>query len=145
MLFYNHYKSLWYETTSKWRLVARPILRSCNQSSLTIIDHYYQSWNYSTNGTTNGIVNHSVARPIALVVSPRSCALDGTTLHNWSHYYVPPVCDCLRFVSAGPEFRTLQYNLLWLSMLVRSPTTSKINRTIGQRFICDLSYFVVRL
>ena len=104
---------------------------------------YHQAWNYSTNGTTNRMVTQSVARPVARLVSPRSCAIDGTTLYDWSHDRIRPVCDLLRFLITGPEFWTWPSTLLRPNFLVRSPTTSKINHTICQRFVCDSSSFVV--
>ena len=82
-------------------------------------------------------------RPVARLVSPRSCAIDSATLHDWSHDHVRPVCDLMRFVIASPEFWTWPSTLLRPNLLVRSPTTSKINRTICQQFICDSSYYVV--
>ena len=103
---------------------------------------YYQAWNCSTNGTTNRIFTQSVARPVARIVSPRSCAIDGTTLYD-SHDRIRPVCDLLRFLITGPEFWTWPSTLLRPNLLVRSPTTSKINLTICQRFVCDSSSFVV--
>ena len=117
-------------------------IRSCNQSSLIVIDR-----------TTSHESVRKVARPIAWspsqsadhsrLVSPRSCAVDGTTLHEWSHDHVRPICDILWFVIAGPEFWTWPSTLLWPNLLVRSPTTSKINCTIIQQFFCNSSYFVV--
>ena len=52
-------------------------------------------------------------------------------------------CDLLRFIIAGAEIWTWPSTLLRPHLLVRSPTTFKIKRTICQRFICDSSYFVV--
>ena len=90
------------------------------------------------------MVAQSVTRPITWLVNPRSCAIVGATLHDWSHDDVQPVCDLLRFAIAGPEFWTWPSILLRPSLLVRSPTTSKINHTICQRFICDYFLFCGR-
>ena len=52
---------------------------------------------------------HNVEWPItwAVVRIPRPCAIDGATLHDWSHNHMRPVSDLLRFEILGLEFWTI--------------------------------------
>ena len=118
--------------TTKFKFV-QPVVTYRNKS-------YYQSWNCCTNGTTNHMVAQSVARPVPRLGIAWSCAIDGTTLHDWSHDNMRHICDLLRFITADPEFWTWPPALLRPNLLVRSPTTSKIKRMICQCFNCDSSY-----
>ena len=114
--------------------VVQPAVTDRNRS-------YYQSLNCSTIDATNCMIAKSIARPVAPLVSQRSWATEDTTMHDWSHGHVRPVCDLLRFVFAGTEFWTWSSTLLQPNLPAQSPTTSKINHAFCQRFICDSSYF----
>ena len=87
-------KDIWSHDQFK---VMQPVVTDPNKS-------HHQSWNCSTNGTTNRMVAQLVARPVMRVVSPWLRAIDGTTLDDSSHDHVRPICDLLRFVLVGPEF-----------------------------------------
>ena len=76
---YLRTKPLWYEIASKWRLVARPMLRSCKQSSLIVI-----------NRTASRESVHQMARPIPSQGRPVSrqtsrATCQSTIMHDWWH------------------------------------------------------------
>ena len=121
----------------RW-LVARPVLRSCNQSALIVDRTTCTSCETAPIGKTNRVVSKPVVR---FVCHNRTRFVDGTTLHDWSHGHVRPVCGL--FEIAGLAFWTWPPTLLRPNLRVRSPTTFEINRMICQRFICDLSDFVI--
>ena len=68
---YNEMRTEKYDTRRKWWLVARPVLRSCNQSAL-IVDRITCT---SCETVPIGKTNRMVSQPVARLVCPQSYAI----------------------------------------------------------------------
>ena len=76
------------------RSIVRPIVATYDRS-------YDQSWHQTTDRTINRSIVRPIVRSIRATTDPRSSTTGGATMHDWWYDRVRPICDRLRFGSAG--------------------------------------------